>query len=48
MPTIAPHPHTVTPENLILGLLSQQPAHGYELQHRLVQALGQGVAHAPQ
>ncbi len=41
MPAIAPHPHTLTPENLILGLLSQQPAHGYELQRRLVEALGQ-------
>ncbi len=46
MPVLAPHPHTLTPENLILGLLSQQPAHGYEVQHRLTSALGQ-VWHLP-
>jgi len=36
----------VSPENVILGLLYQQPAHGYDLRRRLNQDLGQ-VWHLP-
>ncbi|MBI5565534.1 MAG: PadR family transcriptional regulator [Chloroflexi bacterium] len=32
---------TLSPEYVLLGLLSQQPAHGYDLHHRLIEELGQ-------
>lgn len=34
-------PHILSPEQVLLGFLSQQPAHGYELHQRLEADLGQ-------
>jgi DNA-binding PadR family transcriptional regulator len=36
-----PHARNLSPEFALLGLLVQQPAHGYELHQRLVAELGQ-------
>lgn len=37
----APYASALSPEFALLGLLAQQPAHGYELYHRLLADLGQ-------
>jgi|SRR5579859_727532 len=46
MSTAIPAARDLAPENVILGLLNQQPAHGYELHRRLTDELGQ-VWHLP-
>lgn len=41
MPTKVPYASTLSPEYALLGLLSEHPAHGYELHRRLTAHLGQ-------
>lgn len=40
MPQESPYASALSPEYALLGLLTQQPAHGYELYQRLVSELG--------
>lgn len=41
MPTSTPTINTLSPEHVILGLLRQAPAHGYELHQRITRDLGE-------